>query len=69
MYKFKSKRYDLILGFKEDQWWIYDKIDKVFIDPPAEILEQFKWLWYENKENYERRKKIMKEEKKWNINV
>lgn len=48
---------------------IYDKIDKVFIDPPAEILEQFKWLWYENKENYERRKKIMKEEKKWNINV
>ena len=57
MYKFKSKRYDLISGFKEDQWWIYDKIDNVFIDPPAEILEQFRWLWYENKENYERRKK------------
>lgn len=33
-------RYLAILGFNTKQWWVYDEKEDVYIDPPAELLDE-----------------------------
>ena len=34
-----SNRYMAVLGFNTKQWWVYDSMNDVYIDPPSAVLD------------------------------
>ena len=37
--------YEAVLGFNTKQWWVYDNDNDVFIDPPAEVLDDIERMF------------------------
>lgn len=43
-------RYLVVLGFNTKQLWVYDEKEDVYIDPPAEILDELDKLGFDEAE-------------------
>ena len=48
-----NDRFDITLGFNTKQFWIYDGILDVLIDPPTEVLDSLTY-WWENADKAEK---------------
>lgn len=43
-------RYLVVLGFNTKQLWVYDEKEDVYIDPPAELLNELDKLGFDEAE-------------------